>query len=100
MTESTGGETGGGVFRRAIRDYIVLTLSGSEGGMEVLTVALFGAIIGFAFMLFDFSWGSVRFFTGWFRVHPATILAMSAVGGAVVISAEFWLAAALWEALM
>ncbi len=68
--------------------------------MEVLTVAIFGAGIGLAFMLLDFSWGSVRFFTGWFRVHPATILAMSALGGAVVISAEFWLAAALWEALL
>ena len=67
--------------------------------MEVLTVALIGAVIGFAFMLLDFSWGSVRFFTGWFRVHPATVLAMSAIGGAVVISAEFWLASALWEAL-
>ncbi len=67
--------------------------------MEVLTVALIGAIIGVVFMLLDFSWGSVRFFTGWFRVHPATVLAMSAVGGAVVISAEFWLVAALWEAL-
>lgn len=67
--------------------------------MELLTVALFGAGIGLAFMLLDFSWGSVRFFTRWFRVHPATVLAMSALGGAVVISAEFWLLAALWEAL-
>lgn len=67
--------------------------------MEILTVALFGAVIGLAFMLLDFSWSSVRFFTGWFRVHPATILAMSALGGAVVISAEFWLVAALWEAM-
>ncbi len=71
----------------------------SEGDMAVLTVALIGAVIGFAFMLLDFSWGSVRFFTNWFKVHPATILAMSALGGAIVISAEFWLAAALWEAL-
>ena len=67
--------------------------------MAVLTVALMGAVIGFAFMLLDFSWGSVRFFTGWFRVHPATVLLMSALGGAIVISAEFWLAAAVWEAL-
>ncbi len=67
--------------------------------MEILTVALFGAVIGLSFMLLDFSWSSVRFFTGWFRVHPATILAMSALGGAVVISAEFWLVAALWEAM-
>lgn len=67
--------------------------------MEVLTVALIGAVIGFVFMLLDFSWGSVRFFTGWFKVHPATVLLMSAVGGAIVISAEFWLAAALWDAL-
>ena len=74
-------------------------LIGLEGDMAVLTVALMGAVIGFAFMLLDFSWGSVRFFTGWFRVHPATILLMSALGGAVVISAEFWLAAAVWEAL-
>jgi len=67
--------------------------------MAVLTVALFGAIIGCAFMLLDFNWGTIRFFTGWFRVHPATVLAMSAAGGAIVISAEFWLAATLWEAL-
>jgi hypothetical protein len=67
--------------------------------MAVLTVALIGAVIGFVFMLLDFSWGSVRLFTGWFKVHPATVLLMSAVGGAIVISAEFWLAAALWEAL-
>ena len=67
--------------------------------MTVLTVALLGAVIGFVFMLLDFSWGSVRFFTGWFKVHPATVLLMSAVGGAIVISAEFWLATALWEAL-
>jgi len=67
--------------------------------MAVITVALLGAAIGFAFMLLDFSWGTVRFFTGWFRVHPVTVLAMSAIGGAIVISAEFWLAAALWEAL-
>lgn len=67
--------------------------------MEVLTVALIGAVIGLFFMLLDFSWGSVRFFTGWFKVHPATVLLMSAVGGAIVISAEFWLAAALWAAL-
>lgn len=67
--------------------------------MTVFTVALLGAVIGFAFMLLDFSWGSVRFFTGWFKVHPATVLAMSAVGGAIVISAEFWLAAAVWQAL-
>lgn len=67
--------------------------------MEVLTVAVLGAVIGLAFVLLDFNWGSVRFFTGWFRVHPATILAMSALGGAVVISAEFWLLAALWEAM-
>jgi hypothetical protein len=50
-------------------------------------------------MLLDFSWGSVRFFTGWFKVHPATVLAMSAVGGAIVISAEFWLAAVVWQTL-
>ena len=67
--------------------------------MTVFTVALLGAVIGLAFMLLDFSWGSVRFFTGWFKVHPATVLAMSAVGGAIVISAEFWLAAAVWQAL-
>lgn len=67
--------------------------------MDVLTVAFLGAIIGFAFMLFDFTWGPVRFFTGWFKIHPATVLAMSAVGGAIVISAEFWLAAALWQVL-
>jgi hypothetical protein len=67
--------------------------------MAVLTVALMGAVIGFAFMLLDFSWGTVRFFTGWFRVHPATVLLMSAIGGAIVISAEFWLAAAVWEVL-
>ncbi|RYH08733.1 MAG: hypothetical protein EON57_05260 [Alphaproteobacteria bacterium] len=67
--------------------------------MAVFTVALLGAVIGLAFMLFDFSWGSVRFFTGWFKVHPATVLLMSAVGGAIVISAEFWFAAALWAAL-
>ena len=70
-----------------------------EDDVEALTVALFGAVIGLAFMLLDFSWGSVRFFTGWFRVHPATVLAMSALGGAVVISAEFWLVAALWQVL-
>ena len=70
-----------------------------EDDVEALTVALFGAVIGLAFMLLDFSWGSVRFFTGWFRVHPATVLAMSALGGAVVISAEFWFVAALWQAL-
>lgn len=91
-------EVRGGVFRYAIRDYARVP-DRHEGGMEVLTVALIGAIIGFAFMLLDFSWGSVRFFTGWFRVHPATVLAMSALGGAVVISAEFWLAAAVWQAL-
>lgn len=68
--------------------------------MAVLTVALIGAVIGLAFMLFDFSWGTVRFVENWFKVHPATVLAMSALGGAIVISAEFWLAAALWEALM
>jgi hypothetical protein len=67
--------------------------------MVALSVAIMGAVIGFAFMLLDFTWGSVRFFTGWFRVHPITILAMSAVGGAVVISAEFWIATALWQAL-
>ena len=67
--------------------------------MTVLTVALLGAVIGFAFMLFDFSWGTIRFATHWFKVHPATVLAMSAIGGAIVISAEFWLAAAVWEAL-
>jgi hypothetical protein len=67
--------------------------------MTALTVALMGAVIGFAFMLLDFSWGSVRFFTGWFKIHPATVLLMSALGGAIVISAEFWLAAAVWEAL-
>lgn len=67
--------------------------------MAVLTVALIGAVIGLAFMLLDFNWGSIRFATHWLKVHPATVLAMSAVGGAVVISAEFWLIAALWEAL-
>lgn len=66
----------------------------------VFAVALIGAVIGLAFMLFDFSWSSVRFFTDWFKVHPATVLVMSAIGGAVVISAEFWLAAALWQALI
>jgi len=54
--------------------------------MAVLTVALMGAVIGFAFMLLDFSWGTVRFFTGWFRVHPATVLLMSAIGGGVGLS--------------
>jgi len=67
--------------------------------MAVLTVAMLGAVIGLAFMLLDFNWGSVRFFTGWFRIHPATVLLMSALGGAIVISAEFWLAAAVWAAL-
>jgi hypothetical protein len=70
-----------------------------EDDVEALTVALFGAVIGLAFMLLDFSWESVRFFTGWFSVHPATVLAMGALGGALVISAEFWLVAALWQAL-
>lgn len=67
--------------------------------MAVLTVAMLGAVIGLAFMLLDFSWGSVRFFTGWFKVHPATVLLMGALGGAIVISAEFWLVAAVWAAL-
>jgi len=67
--------------------------------MTVLTVAMLGAVIGLAFMLLDFSWGSVRFFTGWFKVHPATVLLMSALGGAIVISAEFWLVAAVWAAM-
>jgi hypothetical protein len=67
--------------------------------MTVLTVALLGAAIGLAFMLLDFSWNSVRFFTGWFKIHPATVLAMSALGGAIVVSAEFWLATAVWQAL-
>jgi len=67
--------------------------------MAVLTVAMLGAVIGLAFMLLDFSWGSVRFFTGWFKVHPATVLLMGALGGAVVISAEFWLVAAVWAVL-
>jgi len=78
---------------------LVVTLIGLEDDMEVVTVALIGAVIGFAFMLLDFSWGSVRFMTGLLRVHPATVLLMSAIGGAIVISAEFWLAAAVWEAL-
>ena len=67
--------------------------------MTVLTVAMLGAVIGLAFMLLDFSWGSVRFFTGWFKGHPATVLLMSALGGAIVISAEFWLVAAVWAAM-
>lgn len=67
--------------------------------MAIITVAIIGAVIGVAFMLFDFSWGTARFFGGWFGVHPATMLALSAVGGAVVISAEFWVVTALWEFL-
>ena len=67
--------------------------------MAVLSVAIMGAVIGFAFMLLDFSWGTVRFVTNWFDVHPVTVLLMSALGGAIVISGEFWLATAVWEAL-
>jgi len=76
-----------------------MTASAAGDDMTVLTVAMLGAVIGLAFMLLDFSWGSVRFFTGWFKVHPATVLLMSALGGAIVISAEFWLVAAVWAAM-
>jgi hypothetical protein len=58
-----------------------------------------GAVIGLAFCLLDVSWGTLSFFAGWFNVHPATMLALGALGGAVVISAEFWLATAVWQAL-
>ncbi len=67
--------------------------------MAYLAVAIMGAVIGLAFCLLDFSWGTLRFFAGWFNVHPATMLALSAIGGAVIISAEFWLATAVWQAL-
>lgn len=67
--------------------------------MSILAVAIMGAVIGLAFCLFDVSWGTFRFFSGWFDVHPATMLALGALGGAVVISAEFWLATAVWQAL-
>lgn len=67
--------------------------------MAIMTVAVIGAAIGVAFMLFDFSWATARFCSGLFGIHPATMLALSAAGGALVISAEFWGAAALWELL-
>jgi hypothetical protein len=68
--------------------------------MEILLiVAAMGAVVGLAFTLFDFSWATVRFFSGWFDVHPATMLVLSAIGGAVIISVEFWLATILWQAL-
>lgn len=70
-----------------------------EGKMAILTVALIGAVIGVAFTLFDFSWGVVRYFASWIGYHPATVLTLSAVGGAVVVSAEFWAVTALWAAL-
>lgn len=64
-----------------------------------LAVAIMGAVIGLAFMLLDVSWGTLRFFAGWFDVRPTVLLALSALGGAIVISAEFWLATAVWQAL-
>ena len=67
--------------------------------MAILAVAIMGAVIGLAFCLLDVSWGTMRFFAGWFDVPPATMLLLGAVGGAVVISAEFWLATAVWQAL-
>jgi hypothetical protein len=67
--------------------------------MAILAVAIMGAVIGLAFCLLDVSWGTLRFFSGWFDVHPATMLVLSALGGAIIISAEFWFATALWQAM-
>jgi hypothetical protein len=66
--------------------------------MEVVQVALFGAVIGVSCNLFSGVWADVCEFCVWFNVRPAAVLTMGAIGGAVVISAEFWLLIAMLSA--
>jgi hypothetical protein len=67
--------------------------------MEVLQVAVLGAGIGMAVLLLDFAWNQIRFLTQWWGISPAIVVALGAVGGAVVISAEYWLVVTLLAAL-
>ena len=64
--------------------------------MTVLIVALCGAVIGTAFNLLTFMWEHIRFFSYWLNVRPASVLVHGAIGGALVISIEFWSITGLW----
>ena len=66
--------------------------------MVALQVAVLGAGIGAAVMMLDFAWNQIRFLTQWWGISPAVVVAMGALGGAVVISAEFWLVTMLLTA--
>ena len=56
----------------------------------IMTVACFGAGIGLAFNFLDFAWEAITDVQERFGIPRAKILALGALGGAVVISAEFW----------
>lgn len=66
--------------------------------MEVLQVAILGAGIGVSVLSLDFAWNQIRLLTDWWGISPAVVVAMGALGGAIVISAEFWLLMSLLSA--
>jgi hypothetical protein len=65
--------------------------------MELWVVPVLGAIIGVAINLLSFVWEPVRVIGDWFEVRPAALLTLVAVGGALVISIQFWVALSLWN---
>jgi hypothetical protein len=65
--------------------------------MELWVVPVLGAIIGVAINLLSFVWEPVRVIADSFEVRPATLLALGAIGGALITSAQFWTALSLWN---
>ena len=68
--------------------------------MEWWLVFTLGAGIGVAFNLLDFIWQPVALVCDQLKFSRAYVLAWGAIGGALIIGAEVWLAQQLMKTLL